>query len=89
MSSGKKLMLVDSSGNEIPAKADSSGALVVSSLTSGGGSSDTNYTIRYTYDPTTNLLSYVTRTQGAVTEIQNYVRNAAGTLLGIDAWVVV
>jgi hypothetical protein len=60
-----------------------------SSSSSGSGSSSGNYTTRYTYDPTTNLLSYVTRTQGAVTEIQNYVRDATGTLLGIDAWVAI
>jgi len=40
MSHGVKLMLIDANGNEVPAKADSSGALLTSGLSSSGGSTD-------------------------------------------------
>lgn len=88
MSSGKKLMLVDSSGNEIPAKADSSGALVVSSLSSGG-SGGGNYSTRLIKDPATGQTIAETRTLGGVTERQEWIYDVTGAYLGVDPWVVV
>ena len=89
MSSGKKLMLVDSAGNEIPAKADSSGALLVSSSPSGAESSGSNYSTRLIKDLSTGVTIAETRSLGGVTERQEWIYDATGAYLGVDAWVIV
>lgn len=59
------------------------------SSSSTGSSVEVNYSTRLIKDAVTGVTIAETRTIGLVTQRQNWIYNASGAYLGVDAWVIV